>query len=189
MIKSKKIISTYFSNTQKIITSLDMIQINKLVEIIDKVRKNSKILYIAGNGGSASTASHFAADLGVGSLARANPVKAISLCDNLSVITAISNDFEYELIFEKQLKLLGEAGDLLIVISASGNSKNLVQAIKVAQAMGITIFSLTGFDGGKVKKITSDNNIHIPTSIGEYGLVEDTHLAICHVVTECIRAQ
>jgi D-sedoheptulose 7-phosphate isomerase len=127
-------------------------------------------------------------DIGIGSLTRANPVRAISLCDNSAVVTAIANDIDYPSIFEQQLQLLGAKGDLLLVISASGNSINLIKAVEIANAMGIISYSLTGFDGGKLKEITKGKNIHIETPKGTYGLVEDTHLAICHVITECIRS-
>jgi len=179
----------YFKNLQDIHRQLDFDRIKELVVLLRDKREANSNVFIIGNGGSASTAAHFVADLGVGSLTRANPVKAISLCDNVAVITAISNDLEYAAIFEQQLKLLGKPRDLLILISASGNSQNLVRATETAQAMGISVFSLTGFSGGKLKEMTGKNNIHVDTPVGAYGLVEDTHLAICHIVTECIREQ
>jgi D-sedoheptulose 7-phosphate isomerase len=86
------------------------------------------------------------------------------------------------------LQLLGAKDDLLLVISASGNSINLIKAVEIANAMGIISYSLTGFDGGKLKEITKGKIIHIETPKGTYGLVEDAHLAICHVITECIRS-
>jgi len=85
------------------------------------------------------------------------------------------------------LLLLGQPGDLLIVISASGNSQNLINAVSAASELGVVVYSLTGFDGGKLKKITSGKNVHVQSKKGAYGLVEDAHLAICHVITECIR--
>jgi len=181
------VITNYFLQAQSNFKNLDIEKIENLIFAIEMVRKSENTVFIAGNGGSASTASHFATDLGIGSLNRANPVRSVSLCDNTAAITAIANDMDYSSIFAQQLKLLGKQGDLLIVISASGNSDNLIKAVEVASALGIESHSLTGFDGGKLKQLTIGRNIHVETPKGAYGLVEDAHLAICHVITECIR--
>jgi D-sedoheptulose 7-phosphate isomerase len=181
-------ISQYFSVGQKILTQISVEEVANLTIAIEKIRLAGRVVYIAGNGGSASTASHFATDIGIGSLNRANPVRSVSLCDNTAAITAIANDMDYSSIFAQQLKLLGKQGDLLIVISASGNSDNLIKAVEVASALGMESHSLTGFDGGKLKQLTLGRNIHVETPKGAYGLVEDAHLAICHVITECIRS-
>jgi D-sedoheptulose 7-phosphate isomerase len=180
-------ISEYFLNGGKLFAQIPNEEVMKLAIAINQARKTESTVYIAGNGGSASTASHFATDIGIGSLNRANPVRSVSLCDNTAAITAIANDMDYSSIFAQQLKLLGKQGDLLIVISASGNSNNLIKAVEVASELGMESHSLTGFDGGKLKQLTLGRNIHVETSKGAYGLVEDAHLAICHVITECIR--
>jgi D-sedoheptulose 7-phosphate isomerase len=189
MFDDNLIINNYFDRLQEYTKLLDKQKILSLVDKIDQVRQNNGTVFLAGNGGSATTASHFVADLGVGSLLRKNPTKAISLTENTAVITAVSNDQAYLNVFERQLELLGCSRDLLVVISASGNSQNIIQAIKRAEILGMQIFSLTGFDGGEVKNLTQDFNIHVDTPAGHYGLVEDIHLAICHVVSECIRAR
>lgn len=180
-------ISEYFSTGEKLLTQIPNEEVMKLAIAINQARKTGCTVYIVGNGGSASTASHFATDIGIGSLNRANQVRSISLCDNTAAITAIANDMDYSSIFAQQLKLLGKQGDLLIVISASGNSDNLIKAVEVASALRMETHSLTGFDGGKLKQLTVGRNIHVETPKGAYGLVEDAHLAICHVITECIR--
>ena len=180
-------ISEYFSTGGKLLTQIPNEEVMALAIAINQARKTGGTVYIAGNGGSASTASHFATDIGIGSLNRANPVRSLSLCDNTAAITAIANDMDYSSIFAQQLKLLGKQGDLLIVISASGNSDNLIKVVEVASALGMQSHSLTGFDGGKLKQLTVGRNIHVETPKGAYGLVEDAHLAICHVITECIR--
>ena len=181
-------ISEYFLNGGKLLAQIPNEEVMKLAIAINQARKTESTVYVAGNGGSASTASHFATDIGIGSLNRANPVRSVSLCDNTAAITAIANDMDYSSIFAQQLKLLGNQGDLLIVISASGNSDNLLQAVEVAAKLGMESHSLTGFDGGKLKQLTLGRNINVETPIGAYGLVEDAHLAICHVITECIRS-
>ena len=180
-------ISEYFLTGGKLLTQIPNEEVTALAIAINQARKTGGTVYIAGNGGSASTASHFATDIGIGSLNRANPVRSLSLCDNTAAITAIANDMDYSSIFAQQLKLLGKQGDLLIVISASGNSDNLIKAVEVASALGMESHSLTGFDGGKLKQLTLGQNIHVETPKGAYGLVEVAHLAICHVITECIR--
>jgi D-sedoheptulose 7-phosphate isomerase len=181
-------ISSYFLTEGNILDNIPNEEVINLAIAINRVRMNNKTVYIAGNGGSASTASHFATDIGVGSLSRSNPVRAVSLCDNSAAITAISNDQDYSSIFAQQLKLLGNNGDLLVVISASGNSNNLLMAVRMASELGMESYSLTGFNGGVLKQLTLGRNIHIETPTGAYGLVEDAHLAICHVITECIRS-
>jgi D-sedoheptulose 7-phosphate isomerase len=181
-------ISEYFLAGGKLLTQIPNKEVMKLAIAINQARKTESTVYIAGNGGSASTASHFATDIGIGSLNRANPVRSVSLCDNTAAITAIANDMDYSSIFAQQLKLLGKQEDLLIVISASGNSDNLLKAVEVASELGMESYSLTGFDGGKLKQLTLGRNIHVETPKGAYGLVEDAHLAICHVITECIRS-
>jgi D-sedoheptulose 7-phosphate isomerase len=185
----EKLISEYFAEGQKILSGISILEVAGLALAIEKVRLTGSTVYIAGNGGSASTASHFATDIGIGSQMRANPVRVISLCDNSAVITAISNDIEYSVVFEQQLRLLAQPGDLLIAISASGNSQNLVNVVSAANEMGISTYSMTGFDGGKLKEMTRGKNVHVESHVGAYGLVEDAHLAICHVVTECVREQ
>jgi D-sedoheptulose 7-phosphate isomerase len=185
----EKLIAGYFIEGQEILSKISTHEVAAMASAIEKVRLSDFTVYIAGNGGSASTASHFATDIGIGSQMRANPVKVTSLCDNSAVMTAISNDIGYSAVFEQQLRLLAQPGDLLIVISASGNSQNLVNAVSAATEMGVSTFSLTGFDGGKLKAMTTGANVHVESNHGAYGLVEDAHLAICHVVTRCIREQ
>ena len=180
-------ISSYLAAARNIQSRLNINEIEKLAIALKNTREANRTVYILGNGGSASTASHFATDLGVGTLKVCKPVRAVSLTDNMAVITAISNDKSYESVFQQQLELLGREGDLLILISASGNSKNLISALNSSRKIGMSVFSMTGFDGGLLRLMTSDANVHVPSQLGEYGLVEDAHLSICHIVTECIR--
>jgi D-sedoheptulose 7-phosphate isomerase len=144
------------------------------------------MIYVIGNGGSASTSSHIVTDLGVGSLGKQNPIRAISLTDNSSVITATANDYSYAQIFERQIRLLCQEGDLVLAISASGNSVNLISAVKIAKELGCITVGMTGFDGGLLKKIV-DISVHIQTAIGDYGPAEDLHMMFGHSITELIR--
>ena len=134
-----------------------------------------------GNGGSAATASHFANDLSIGSDSYEKPFRAISLTDNQAIITAISNDFGFEDVFVKQLRVLGRPGDVAVAISASGNSSNLLAAFAYAKTVGIKTIAITAFDGGKLKNI-ADEGIHVPTGPREYGPAEDAHMVLDHLV-------
>jgi D-sedoheptulose 7-phosphate isomerase len=156
--------------------------LNLLSETVD----SSNRIWVAGNGGSAATASHFATDLSRCNNSSGEPVKGISLCDNSGLITAIGNDFGFDLVFSRQLSNVAVKDDLLIVISASGNSKNLLLAMEWAKNNGVKTLALTGFDGGKAKML-ADTSLHVPTSYGDYGVAEDAHSMLCHFLSSQFR--
>jgi D-sedoheptulose 7-phosphate isomerase len=160
--------------------------IGEFTEAILEARKNGKNVFIIGNGGSAATAMHFANDLLIGPRFAKNGIKAISLCDNMSIITAVGNDMGYNEIFTKQLEHLSSQGDLLVAFSASGNSPNIMHAIEFSKKQGLKIVGITGFDGGALKN-ASDIKIHLETPKGEYGPVEDFHMTIVHLTGSYIR--
>ena len=139
-------------------------------------------IFFAGNGGSASTASHFANDLAIGTNDYNTPFKAISLSDNNAILTALGNDFGYDEVFSRQIQVLGKKGDLIVCISASGNSPNLIKAFTSAKLIGVKTIAITAFDGGKMKKI-ADEGIHVPTEQKEYGPAEDAHMVLDHLVS------
>jgi D-sedoheptulose 7-phosphate isomerase len=137
-----------------------------------------------GNGGSAATASHFVCDLvktarGAGMA----PMRAFALVDNVPLLTAWANDCAYERSFAEQILALVEPGDIVVVISASGNSPNVVAALAAASTCGARTIGLLGFDGGAVRDLV-DVAVHIPCD--DYGLVEDAHAAIAHAMTTAI---
>ena len=174
-------ISAYLKHLTQILSELDLSSIEKFIGLLLSARKEGKNVYFIGNGGSAATASHFANDLAIGTRSKKLPFKVMSLTDNSSVITAIGNDYGYEQVFVKQLEACLGSGDLLVAISASGNSPNILKAVEYTKENnGITI-GLTGFDGGELKKIV-DHVIHVPTVKGDYGPVEDVHMILDHVV-------
>ena len=176
----------YLDYLQEIFKKLEMKQIQQLIEILMAARSRESTIFFIGNGGSASTASHFANDISLGTRAIKPPFRAISLCDNVSILSAIGNDFGYDQVFVKQLEVLMKKDDVVVVISASGNSPNIIKAVEYAnQNKGIT-FGLIGFNGGKVAKLTK-YQIHVPSCNGEYGPVEDTHMVIDHLVSSYIR--
>ena len=187
MIASKQFSDDYLNYISALISQLDRGHISQFVDHVLGVRDNKQTIFFIGNGGSASTASHFVNDISLGSRQFENPFRAVSLCDNQAVITAIANDDGYENIFLQQLQTQAKPGDSIVCISASGNSKNLIKAVEWSKAYGIYTISLTAFDGGYLKQHT-DLNIHVPTKIGEYGPAEDLHMVICGLIGSYFRA-
>ena len=173
--------SAYIGYLQSILQKLNTSEIGRFVETLLDARRRGAAIFFIGNGGSAATASHFANDISIGTNSYDQPFRAISLTDNVSIITAIGNDFGYEEIFVRQLRVLGQKGDVLVAISASGNSPNLLAALAYAKQAGIKTVAITAFDGGKMKS-AADEGIHVPTGPREYGPAEDAHMVLDHLV-------
>ncbi len=173
----------------RVIAALQTIREDEILAFVDllvDVRERGGRVFIIGNGGSATTASHMATDFGVGSQRVDAGVRVFSLADNSGVITATGNDLSFEDIYAAQVRLLGEPGDVLVAISASGNSPNLVEAALRAKRLGMKVVGLTGFSGGRLREI-SDVSVHVETETGDYGPAEDAHLVVNHMVTELLR--
>jgi D-sedoheptulose 7-phosphate isomerase len=185
LINHSEIISSYLAELKSGLAQFPSEEISTLASSLRNLPANNT-LFVIGNGGSATTAAHMVTDLGVGSLRRNNPVRCISLVDNPGVLTATSNDLDFSSVFSQQIKLLGRQGDVLICFSASGNSVNLIHAVEAAKKLNIQTVGITGFDGGQLKNIC-DLSIHTPTKVGSYGVVEDIHSTVSHVLTELIR--
>jgi D-sedoheptulose 7-phosphate isomerase len=169
-----------------LLQQLDHAGVAKCIEHLEKARQNENTIFIIGNGGSASTASHIANDFGSAVLKKSKKsvdksYKALALTDNISVISAIANDSSYNNVFLDQLKVHYRSGDILIAISASGNSPNLVVAAEWFKEQGGTVIAWLGFDGGKLKSV-ADVPVVIETPKGEYAPVEDMHLVINHII-------
>lgn len=178
-------INEYINVLKSLMDKLDKRLIEKAIDLIFEAYKNDKQLFIMGNGGSATTAMHFACDIGKGTIVEGKKrFRVISLNDNIALITAVSNDYGYEHVFSEQLKNLVNEKDIIIAISASGNSPNLINAIDYAKQKGAITISLVGFDGGILKQ-TSDLCIHIENSI--YGQIEDIHLSLCHIISQAVK--
>lgn len=176
----KEIINNYFDHIGRLINNFNYKEIEDMINILEKARIEGKNIFILGNGGSATTANHFVCDFGKNATqGNEKRFKIISLCDNLATITAYGNDLGYETIFEERLKNLMEDNDVVIALSASGNSKNVLHAANYVKARNGILISMTGNDGGKLKEI-SDLNINIESNTIEQ--IEDIHLMIEHII-------
>lgn len=182
------VISTHLANVRRVLTHVEASAVLRIVDIFRDARERGSFIYIAGNGGSSSTASHWVNDLGKATKRSGRrPLKAMCLSDNVSWFSALSNDEGYERSFAGQLENFASPGDVLACISASGNSPNLVRAVEVARLAKVTTVGLLGFDGGALKHLV-DEALCVETDKGMYELVEDVHAAICHAVTRCLIA-
>lgn len=171
----------YMEYIQLVLRNIDTAEIGSFIESILDARQRKATIFFIGNGGSAATSSHFANDLAYGTNEYELPFRIISLTDNVPVITAIGNDFGYDEIFVRQLRVLANKGDMLVGISASGNSQNLISAFDYAKSFGLSTIAITAFDGGRLKEI-ADKGIHVPTESKEYGPAEDAHMVLDHLV-------
>ena len=175
----------YISEVSATLARLPLENIAQVVELLEEARLKAKWVFIFGNGGSAATASHFAADLSKGAIHKGKArVKAFALTDNIPLLTAWANDTVYANIFAEQLENLVEPGDIAIGISGSGNSPNVLNGVKIAKAKGATTIGFIGFDGGKLKELV-DVLVIVPSHNMEQ--VEDIHLLLEHVITTCLR--
>jgi len=174
---------SYFQNLSNTFRKIDKKSILKLEREFLDIRKKNATLYVFGNGGGAATAMTMANDLGFDVLKKTNKktFKIVSLNDNSSVITAIANDTGYDNIFLNQLKIHFKKNDKILIFSASGNSKNLIDAANWVKKRSGKVISILGFDGGKLKKI-SNLTVHIKSEKGDYGPVEDSQLIINHIM-------
>ena len=176
----KEAIDNYFDLLKQSVDGLDRNAIISFVDLLLKARKNGNNIYIMGTGGSASTASHFTCDFNKGlSYKKDIRFKMICLNDNIATMLAYSNDLGYENVFVEQLKNFLKKDDVVIGISGSGNSENVLKAIEYANSVNAKTVGITGFDGGKLKNIV---DISIHTNINNMQVAEDVHMTICHML-------
>lgn len=173
----------YKTELLKAIESIDLAGVERAIEWFREARGGGRRIFVCGNGGSASTASHFACDVLKGaSYNRDRRFRIMALTDSLPTITAYANDVSYECVFVEQLRNFAEPGDLVMAISGSGNSANVLRAVEYANSIGCRTIGLTGRDGGKLAGI-SQLNIHVP--VAHMGRIEDGHLIVCHMIAYC----
>ena len=181
-----KFLSEYKKNLINGFDAINPQVLEEIAQLIDQSIKSKKIIYTCGNGGSSSISDHFVCDFLKGVAANTNIQPIIhSLTSNTPTLTAIANDIKYDDIFSFQIERYGASEDLLLCVSSSENSKNIINAIKKAKEKNIITVSFVGFDGGEAKKL-SDYNIHIP--VYNYGVVEDIHHCLLHILSQYIRS-
>jgi D-sedoheptulose 7-phosphate isomerase len=182
-------VKSYIQRLVLAANNLDHEEIGRIVTVIAESRKLNKTIFIVGNGGSASTASHFACDLGKGTIKKYDDLKeerfrVYSLTDNLATMTAYGNDLNYEEIFAQQLRNLAKKDDILIVITGSGNSKNILRVLDMAKKMQMISIGFLGFEGGEAAK-SLDYKVIVKSN--DYGIIEDLHLVLEHSICDKIR--
>ena len=183
------VLSSHVASLAQLLSELDLQAVEGAAQTLDDACRRGNTVYTVGNGGSAATASHIAADLSWGRrLGDARRPRAISLAANGAIVTALANDVGYAHVFEEQLISLFREGDVVVAISASGNSENVVRAAQFANYHGGSSVGMVGFDGGRLKDIARVS-IHVPTPAGAYELVEDVHHAICHMLASYLKYQ
>ena len=178
-------IQNYISALQQTIDQLPRQLIADVVDVLQDARVRGSNIFIMGNGGSASTASHFVCDLAKNTRCEGLPhFRVIGLADNMAILSAYANDEGYESVFAQQLVNLLQPKDVVIAISASGNSKNVLNAIEEAQKHDVVTIGFTGFDGGRLGQMVNIN-IHVKSDTIEH--VEDIHLMLEHVIVKTIK--
>ena len=175
-------IADYLETMITALRRVDQQVIADIIQAFEQCHEAQGTIYVIGNGGSAATASHMANDFSGGLKLRGiRQFKVVSLADNTPLCTAIANDIGYDNIFYAQLKDQLTAKDIVLALSCSGNSANIVKAVHYAKSVQSKVIGLTGFDGGQLREL-SDINFHIATDKGEYGIVEDIHMMLDHIM-------
>lgn len=185
--------SSYLQRLKDEIDRLDQDAIQRWSDLIYQARENEKFVFVFGNGGSGTNATHFSEDLGKSSLRpddlmdeSKKRLKIMSLTDNLGWIMAVGNDVGYDQIFQQQLMNYGSSGDLVIAISGSGNSPNIINAVEWSKRHGLMTFGISGYSGGKLKEL-QDDGLHV--ALDDMGMVESIHLCAFHWVLNDVFAR
>ena len=180
-----KQIATYISSLQETLNHLPVDSIARVVDILQEARVSGRQVFIMGNGGSASTATHFVCDLAKNTRRDDLPhFRVVGLTDNMAIFSAYANDEGYEHVFEAQLDNLLNPGDIVIAISASGNSKNVLNAMNLARQRNAVAIGFTGFDGGRLQSLV-DVQVHVESQVIEH--VEDIHLMLEHMIVKTLK--
>ncbi len=182
----KEYLKDYSDTITKTMNNIDVAEFEKIIDILVEAYKNDRQVFIMGNGGSAGTANHFVCDFGKNAVLQEGKrrFRILSICDNIEKITALGNDFAFDQIFKQQLINLMQEKDVLISVSASGNSPDLVMACEYAKTKDAQIISLAGFEGGKVKQYAKANLI---APLESYEQIEDMHLIYLHMIVYYIK--
>jgi D-sedoheptulose 7-phosphate isomerase len=175
----------YLNGLKDVLDRLPLKPIDEMIRLIEQARDEGRQIFVIGNGGSAATASHMMNDLCKGTLGHKGDapwprMRVIALTDNVSLMTAWANDTDFNHVFSEPLKNLAQRGDVLVAISASGNSPNIIAAVEAAKQIGVTVIGFGGFTGGKLSKM-ADVSLVVPSD--GYGPVEDVHMILDHIIT------
>jgi D-sedoheptulose 7-phosphate isomerase len=185
---SKQLAARFLRDFEELLQRVNLDAVERIYQILRGARDRGATVYLAGNGGSAATAAHWVNDLGKGAKqSNRLPLRVMNLSDNVSWLTALANDEGYERVFAGQLENFAKANDVLVVLSASGNSPNLLRAVELARARKLKSIGFLGFDGGALRNVV-DEVLLLPTPRGAYGLVESGHDLFCHILTACLAA-
>ena len=183
----EKLFNNYKKNLFETLGKLEVEKVKELCQLILSAWKTDNTIYLCGNGGSAANAIHVANDMTYGAGKKnGKGISIEALTSNSAVLTCLANDLSYEDIFSEQIRAKGKSKDLLIVFSGSGNSKNVIKAIKIAKNKKMKTFAIVGFDGGKCKKI-ADNSIHV--NINDMQVAEDFQLIVSHMCMQWLSKQ
>lgn len=181
----RQTIASYLQQLGNVLRSLPVSDIERVVDTIVDARAKRATVFLVGNGGSAATASHFACDLAKGTLAPGQPrLRVVALTDNVPLLTAWANDTDYDNVFSEQLQSLVQPGDVVVAISGSGNSPNVLKAVQVGKEAGAVTIGLTGFQGGRLKELV---DICVIVPVDHMGQVEDGHMILDHLITDCVK--
>jgi len=178
-------VRSYLDQVCHVLESLPQDEIGRVIDILAQAREEGRQIFIMGNGGSAATASHFACDLGKGTIEPGKPrFRVIALNDNMSLLSALANDWGYERVFVEQLDSLARPRDVLIGISGSGQSENVLLALDLARERGLTTIGFTGFEGGRLKDKVE---VCVLVECEVMGQIEDAHLVVVHLICTALR--
>jgi len=185
MKKAGDFAKDYIKELKDVLDRIPLGPVDEIIQAIEVAQNERRQIFVIGNGGSAATASHMMNDLCKGTLGHKGDapwprLRVIALTDNVSLMTAWANDADYARVFSEPLKNLAERGDLLIAISASGNSPNIIAAVEAAKQIGVKVIGLAGFGGGKLAKLAEISFV-VPSD--GYGPVEDVHMILDHIIT------
>lgn len=178
-------IDNYIKREIEVLNKLDIESINDVINELEDARERNADIYIFGNGGSAATASHFCCDFnkGVSGSAGGNKYRFHCLSDNVPTMMAIANDIAYEEVFREQLRGVLKLDDLVIGISGSGNSSNVINAVQYAKEVGCKVIGITGYDGGKLKQLA---DYHLDVEINDMQISEDVHMVFDHMMMKVL---
>ncbi len=175
----------YFEIEQRLLATAALDRVDAVIALLERARTEARHVFLFGNGGSGSTAAHFACDLGKGTVQPDRPrFKVLCLNDNMPTLTAYANDVGYDSVFAEPLISLAERGDIAIGFSGSGNSPNVLRALQAADQRGLVTVGFSGFEGGKLKDHV-ELHVNVPSSV--MGQIEDVHLVMTHAICEMLK--